>query len=165
MDLRRFCRFADQAQSRFRFQLGKTGGISLLFVADESHELFSVMRDGITVSSGQSAGISRYAGIEHERFLLICTLLGLTAWRTLSLNPDLILEDLQHPESNACLFAPRAHRQDYALLFDRFDQPAICPGCIDFYRCLGVELEIDALLTVLKPRKLGDRPRVLRQPQ
>lgn len=154
VDLRRFCRFADQAQSRFRFGFRETGDVALSFVADESQELFTVTREGIAVSSGQSAGISWYAGIEHERFLLICSLLGLTTWRTLSLNPILKLEDLHHPESDVCLFAPRAHRQDYALLFDRFDQLTICPGCIDFFRCLGAEPEIDALLTVLN--RVGD---------
>ncbi len=149
VDRGRFCQLANQVQSLFRFGLWDTSGPRLSFTEGRGLLLFTATRDGISVSLGQGAGVSWYAGIEHDRFLFICALLGLTTWKILTLNPLLVPEDLLHPESDTCLFASRTNRQGYTLLFDRFDKPSICPGCIAFYRCLGAEPEIDLLLAVL----------------
>ena len=102
---------------------------------------------GVAISTWQSAGICSYAGLSVSSFLLLCTLLGLTQWRALVLNPLLRPEDMIHETRSRCLYARLEAKQDYALLFE---DPHICRGCNDFYHCLGADDELVALQTSLR---------------
>jgi len=109
--------------------------------------LLSVTRPGgVVVSLDQSEGISVYSGIPRSLYILICVVLGLVYWRVLELNPLLIWEDLFVRQDPECLCAARATVQEYALAFER---PWICPACLEFLRCTGVEPETAALQDVL----------------
>ena len=71
---------------------------------------------------------------------------GLTQWRTL-MNETLVVEDFAHTDPRECLFVQRPCKSDYALALER---PSICPGCFEFYHCLGADAEIVALAEMLK---------------
>lgn len=147
VDWQRFAQLAREAQKRFRFIRGQPGDVSLRISDKPSRSLFVAERvEGVSVSTWQIEGICRYAGLEREAFFLTCGLVGLTCWRALTLNPLLISEDLWHREAGRCLFSRQTYREDYALVFEN---PEVCPGCRDFFRCLCVESEVFALQQAL----------------
>ncbi len=148
VDVARLAQRAAKMQRRFQFVGRTTAGTTELHITDDrSNVLFSVDRNrGVAVSTWQSDGISRYAGLDLETYFLICGLLGLTQWRALETNPLLRSEDFIHNAPRQCLFSNLPYKQDYALLFER---PRVCGGCLDFFRCLGVEPEVEALGQVL----------------
>jgi len=104
------------------------------------------------VSTDQAKGIALFAGIAIENYVRVCAVLGLTQWRALELNPMLVVEDFVHTEPGDCLFVRRAYKPDYAIALER---PVICPGCIEFYRCLGAEREIGAALDLFRSLRAG----------
>ena len=145
-------------QKRFRFRDAPVTGAVRLAVADvEARRPFSVSRgDGILISTHESDGICRYAGIGKDFYLAVCSLLGLVQWRALVLNELLIWEDFfVHEEPPGCLYAARDTIQEYALAFEC---PHVCDACLEFFRCLGAEPEVMALQEVLNgamlPRRL-----------
>ncbi len=104
------------------------------------------LEHGIRVTERSSEAISRYLGVDEGTYLALCALLGLTQWRALKRNDDLQPEDFLHRTEYRCLFAhhePGTH----ALLFEN---PAVCPGCVDFYRALGADTELLALLETVR---------------
>jgi len=110
-------------------------------------EPFRVRPDqGVIVSTWDSEAICAYTGIQWDRYVLIASLLALSQWRVLRGNPLLRLEDLRHPAGVRCIFAEQPSVQDFALLLD---PPVICPGCVDFYHCLGADTELIALREVV----------------
>ena len=111
---------------------------------------------GVLVSTWQSEGICTYAGLPQAAYFLTAGMLGLVQWRTLQLNPLLVEEDFLHPPDSNCLFATREYKEDYALPFAR---PHICRACLEFYRSLGTEPEVEALLRTLRALK-SMRPRM-----
>lgn len=102
---------------------------------------------GVTVSTWQSDGICRYAGISQDQYIVLSSLLGILQWRTLESNPLLIMEDLIHPASSNCLFMMPGKIHEFVLLLE---DPRVCGGCIDFYHCLGVDRELVAVMDTLK---------------
>ena len=153
-DLAALQRLALSTQDRFRFcaekgrHKGQAGGpIPLHISHTRSERLFSVDPiEGVTVSTWQSGGICIYAGIPEPHYYLLCSMLGLNQWRALSLNPLLRVEDFAHDEPANCLYVRRQLKQDHAVLLDT---PFVCQGCLDFYRCLGLEPEMTALMSVV----------------
>ena len=149
----------NKIQGRFRFTAEHTPGAVPVRLRETLRTgLISVARPapadtadgasqgGVFVSVDQSEGISQYARLPRPMYLLICVVLGLVYWRVLELNPLLIWEDLFVREDPECLCAARKTVQEYALAFER---PWICPGCLEFFRCTGVEPETAALQEVL----------------
>lgn len=124
------------------------GAVPLCLATFLPHGLFRVQRDhGVVVSILESEGIARYLGLPRGAYLLLCSVLGLTQWRALALNPLLEPEDFAHDDPPHCVFATQPTLQHYALSFEkRF----ICPACRDFFRCLGAEGEILALQDLLR---------------
>ena len=102
-----------------------------LFIADSVR--------GITISSKDAEGISRYAGLSICEYHSLATLLGIVVWRALCENPLLRNEDLLHEYPEKCLFTIQPTICEYTLLLE---QPYICEGCIDLFRCLGAETEM-----------------------
>ena len=97
---------------------------------------------GVTVSTWNIEGICRYARIEPCTYLLLCSLLGISQWHVLKTNPLLRLEDLRHPPAAHCLYAKSQCIKDYILILE---DPTVCRGCVEFYHCLGADLEVIAL--------------------
>jgi hypothetical protein len=119
----------------------------LLLTARRLPEPFRVYPDrGVVVSTWDSAGVCRYTGLTIDNYLLIAGLLALSQWRVLWRNRLLQLDDLHHPKGVRCVFAGPHSVQEFALLLD---PPAICPGCVNFYHCLGADSELIALRNVL----------------
>ena len=116
---------------------------------------------GVTLSMWQSEGISRYAGISQNAYLVLCGLLGISQWSVLNANPLFRPYDLIHPPDSNCLFVQPGGIENFALLLE---DPQICAGCVDFYHCLGADGEVIALLDTLAGlrRARQDRNRVLR---
>jgi hypothetical protein len=114
--------------------------------APEPALLSFISRSCIRVSTDQMDGLCRYAGLEPAQYLLLCALLALVQWRALWLNDQLRPEDLFHTDDSGCLYTRVPSRPELALLLE---SPAVCQSCLAFYRCLGLEPEIDALLRVL----------------
>lgn len=83
-----------------------------------------------------------YTGLDNGTFLLLCTLLGTTQWRTLALNPLLIAEDFHHGPPCPCLFSHQSCKEDFALVLE---EPEVCRSCLAFYRCLGAERDVATL--------------------
>lgn len=125
----------------------RSEAVRLQVTDSPGNDLFQADRaTGVTISTWQSEGISRYAHLPCDAYLLVCSLLGLTQWRALTLNPLLVEEDFIHGTPSTCLFSSRPFKQDYALLFE---EPHVCSGCLAFLRCLGAEPEVEALLQAL----------------
>ncbi len=104
-------------------------------------------RSCIRVSTDQLEGLCQYAGLESAQYLLLCAMLALVQWRALWLNDRLRPEDLFHGDDSGCLYTRMPTRPELALLLE---SPAVCPSCLEFYRCLGLEPETDALLRVVR---------------
>lgn len=102
--------------------------------------------DTVRVSTWQAEGISRYAGVTRETFLLLGAVLGLAQLEALRCNPALRPEDFVHDMPSDCLYVPSRIRADLALALE---SPYVCPGCLMFYRCLMAEPETQAILAVL----------------
>ncbi|GMV91034.1 MAG: hypothetical protein AMXMBFR82_08120 [Candidatus Hydrogenedentota bacterium] len=119
-----------------------------LFITDDGgSRLFQIDSErGVLVSTYQSDGICRYAGMDRNDYFRLCALLGKIQWTVLQLNPLLVEEDFSHVSPSPCVYAPRPFKQDFALTLEN---PQLCQGCIDFYRCLGAETEILALRMLL----------------
>jgi hypothetical protein len=123
------------------------GAVRLHFTADRQPEPIMVDPErGVTVSTWDVDGACRYAGIDEQTYLLICSLIGISHWRVLDVNPLLRPEDLRHPPGVHCLYMDARHVADFALLLD---EPRVCAGCADFYHCLGADTELLALREVL----------------
>ncbi len=121
--------------------------VHIEIVSDRGSELFMLAPDkGVHVSDWQSQGICLYSGIEPEVYLLLYSMLGLIQWWALEPNPHLIPEDFFHPAGPNSLLARQEYKQDYALILE---SPSVCSGCLEFYRCLGAELEVHALQCVI----------------
>lgn len=137
-------------QRRFRFRDTDEPGAVRLRITDAPAErpFWASRTDGVGISTRESEGICRYAGIGRDFYLTVCALLGLVQWRTLALNELLIDEDfIAHEDTPGCLFATRGTFREFALAFD---YPDVCDSCLGFYRCLGAEPEIMALQEVLE---------------
>lgn len=118
---------------------------------------------GVSVSTDQAEGIAHFAGVSVPQYLRVCAALGLVQWRALEQNDLLVADDFLHAAPSGCLFVPRVRKPDYALAFE---QPCICHGCFEFYRCLGAEREIVVVTQLLQslriPKPDNPRAQVLR---
>lgn len=124
------------------------GAVPLCLATFSPHGLFHVQRDqGVVISTQESQGIAGYLGLPRGTYLLLCSILGLTQWRTLALNPLIEPEDFAHSEPSYCVFAAQPTLQHYALSFEK---RYICPTCRDFFHCLGAEGELLALQDLLR---------------
>lgn len=143
-DTERFIQLGEHVQERFSFtQRPHSGAVRLRIADSRGNSLFWACRErGVTLSAWQSEGICHYTGLGRDAFFLVCSLLGLTQWQALVLNPLLVEEDFGHGTPSTCLFSTRPFKQDYALLFE---EPRVCGGCLAFFRCLGAEPEVEAL--------------------
>ena len=119
----------------------------LCLAESRSYAPFYVCKDrGAVVSTWAMDGLCRYAGVEAGAYMLLCSLLGLTQWRALQLNPLLEEYDFLHRTDGACLYRAIGQPEDFALLLD---EPRLCGNCAAFYNCLGVEPEIEALDAII----------------
>jgi hypothetical protein len=141
-------RAAHLHRADIEFVLAQTGAcVPIEITSQVDRVLISAERGrGVLLSTFQIEGLCRYAGLNAGSYLLLCTLLGATQWRALLLNPMLVAEDFRHGPPCNCLFAEQHNKQEFALLLE---SPQICSGCVDFYRCLGAEREIEMLLNYL----------------
>jgi len=142
-------RVARLHEVNYMFTNEVTAGVAPIFITDNvDSTLVCVDRSrGIRVSTYQREGICTYTGLDNGTFLLLCSILGTTQWRTLSLNPLLVAEDFNHGPACRCLFSHQACKEDFALVLEN---PEVCPSCLAFYRCLGAEREVDTLTSFLK---------------
>jgi len=154
----------NKSQARFRFTLQLNAGAVPLELRQKLRSgLLNVSRHrGVLVSLDQSEGISHYAGIPRDLYVLCCSVLGLVYWRVLALNPLLVWEDLLVREGPECLCAARTTLQEYALAFER---PWVCPACLEFFRCTGAEFETAALQEVLSLLTAAQKSALVRSPE
>lgn len=112
------------------------------------HSLFRVItpRD-VIVSSWQVNGLQHYASMRESEVIGLSSILGLIQLRALQLSEYLRVDDFIHPPRDRCLFSTLPQRHDFA---DVLDSIHVCRGCIDFYRCIGLEPEVEALLQALQ---------------
>jgi hypothetical protein len=96
------------------------------------------------ITSWNIKGFCLYTGMSQSEYLEYTCLLALTQLRALSLNPLMEQEDFICDCSDSCIWSQRESFQEYALLFET---RTICTGCIGFYRSLGVENELVALMS------------------
>jgi hypothetical protein len=143
------CNWLNSHQKHFRLSVAlEECTFTLLLNGEPYHGLFRVI-DSTTVgvSTWQCPGLCFYANMEMQELISICAFLGLMHVRALRLNEHLRVEDFIHTPEKGCLFSTLALKQDFAEVLEHLH---ICQGCIDFYRCLGLEPEVDALLRVLR---------------
>lgn len=101
---------------------------------------------GVAVSTCDAERLCRCAGIARLDYLLAASVLGMAQARVLRENPLLRLEDLRHPPSAHCVFARARTPLEFAA---RLDPAVMCPGCAEFYTCLGAESELIALHEII----------------
>ncbi|NUM55865.1 MAG: hypothetical protein HUU46_19670 [Candidatus Hydrogenedentes bacterium] len=135
-------------QERFHFDLSYPRHDLVLHVTDETyHGLFRVSDSrNVHVSNWQADGLQLYANLCAGELLGLSALLGLTQARALALNDFLRPEDFLHPSQPWCLFSTHPMKQDFAEVLDA---PALCQGCVDFYRCIQLEPETETLQHVV----------------
>ena len=102
---------------------------------------------GVRVSTAQSQGISTYARIPRQDYLLVTAMLGITQYLALLRNSFLIPEDLLRQTPCRCLFKPTLFIEDFA---SAFDNPHLCRQCAMFYEALCHPEEIQALLATIQ---------------
>ena len=123
------------------------------FESEPSPHWFNVSRAvGIQVFTDQADALSLYTGLSVVTYCLFGAVLGLAQWRALMSNAILIEEDFRHGLPSRCVFATQPQKCDYALVLEN---PSICFGCIEFYRCLGAEPEIITAQRLLKSIRQG----------
>lgn len=133
-DVATLLQFAPGPQHGYVFGRSPEADAVLRLVSKEGPAPFGLSIDGsVVVCTWQSAGFSRYAGLQRGEYLLLLSLLGLTQWHALQRNPDLIPEDLVAVAACGCLFERRPLLEDFAVLMD---SPHICSGCRRFYEQL-----------------------------
>lgn len=104
--------------------------------------------DQIALSTHLLEGHARYTGIGMCAQTFLFLHLAMMQRKALASNHLLKPEDLLHPERTTCLMRRPGDFGQYAFQLDDLE---ICPGCRDFYLCVGCENE---LLGLSKYRKL-----------
>jgi hypothetical protein len=126
---------------------GEQRSVRLEISHEPCSQWFTVTQDCVTVCADQCEGLCSYANLEQDVFLLLGAILGIIQWRALVLNPLLASQDdLRHSQPSRCLFAEQPSKNEYALVLEDLH---ICRGCLQFYRCLGAEGDIEALLVLM----------------
>ncbi|MBX7258905.1 MAG: hypothetical protein K1Y02_21255 [Candidatus Hydrogenedentes bacterium] len=121
--------------------------VKLAISHEPGPQWFTVTHECVTVYADQAEGLCSYANLEPDVFLLLGAILGIIQWRALILNPLLASQDdLRHAQPSRCLFAEQPTKNEYALVLEDLH---ICRGCLQFYRCLGGEGDIEALLVLM----------------
>lgn len=143
-----FMRVARLHEIGFAFTDEMASDVAPIQITDEMNSaLVCVDRAcGICISTYQREGICMYTGLDNGSYLMLCALLGVTQWRTLEMNPLLVAEDFHHGPACRCLFSHQICKEDFALVLE---DPEVCTSCLAFYRCLGVEREVDTLTDFL----------------
>lgn len=138
----------NRRSARFYFVSGRNSGGKRLLVTDSQHQALFRIHPGrhVAVSLWQAEEICAYAGMRVLDYLVVCSLMGLMQNRALELNPTLRPEDFLHESQDACLYGTLEHKSMAAL---RFERPYLCPGCLQFYACIGLESEALTLMSVL----------------
>ena len=146
-DRRALVAYANGHQNVYQFTCEPSADFEVVLSAVQHTQMFHIPnRDKVFVSMWNVEGICLYAQIRKMDYFLLCSLLGLTQLRALT-SCTLIPEDFLHSEPKECLFAQHATRPDTAV---KLLEPWICPGCLAFYRCLGVEQELETLEQVVQ---------------
>jgi hypothetical protein len=134
-------------QRRFRFTQAPSAGAVRLRLTDRvTDKLYYANGTRVVLSTHQSAGIALYLGISRAAYLLMTSMIALTQWRVLTLNPLLRAEDFTHREPPTCAFAAQPSIPCHVLALEK---RYICPACREFFCCLGAESEILALQQVM----------------
>lgn len=137
---------ANAHQSLFTFT-GEPGAEFEVVLTSVQHPNFFhlVNHDKVFISTWNVDGICLYAQYRELDFYLLASLLGLTQLRAMK-SCTLIPEDFLHFEPKQCLLAQHEARFQSAV---KLVEPYICPGCVAFYKSLGVEPELNAVFEVL----------------
>ena len=115
----------------------------LCLVDDIKHAPYQVLTpEHIILSTAESDSICSYLGISLETYMKLCVALALVQRQALVLNPLLKAEDLIHAADENCLFNRRLGIQTYV---NHLEHLLICPGCHNFYHCLGCDREMSSL--------------------
>ena len=148
LNVREFIEVANHRQSRFRFVSKVRWSTRNLIITDAPLDALYLLEPGkgVSVSAWQSGHAAHCIGLSSEEFLLLSSLLGLIQLRCLELNPILIAEDLLHSTSRTCLYCLKESRAQFLLYSE---VPRLCRPCQEFYRCMGLELEIGEFLGFL----------------
>ncbi len=141
---------ANKAQHEYIFHAARANELPrVYFHPRPGPNLFDVQPgSGVAISLCQHKEIARYARISAATYLLTAALLGITQYAVLEQNPILVPEDFRHDAPTRCLFGWSEAKQDHSL---RFDEPFICPGCVQFYHCMGADRPLSALYELLRP--------------
>lgn len=152
---RAFVSYANANQRVYGFTNEPGAAYEVVLSSVQHSQLFHLAnRDKVFVSTWNVDGICLYAQCRQLDYYLIASLLGLTQLRALN-SCTLIPEDFIHLDPKGCLFSQHAARPDLAV---KMQEPHVCSGCIAFYRCLGVERELDAVLEAIT--RIANRPPV-----
>lgn len=113
---------------------------SIVTITDEQQERPFVLqsRRRARITTWQSSGVCFFSRLTRSDYYTLCCLLSLTQLKALTMNTLLDPDDLVC-ESESCSFARRESLQEYALLFEG---RSVCAGCLDFYHCLGADIEV-----------------------
>lgn len=126
---------------------GEKRSVQLLISHEPCSQWFCVSHDCVTVCADQAEELCHYANMDRDVFLLLGAILGIIQWRALVLNPLLASQDdLRHAQPSRCLFAEQPTKNEFALVLEDLH---ICRGCLQFYRCLGAEADVEALLVLM----------------
>jgi hypothetical protein len=139
---------AQTLQNVYRFQvMPEKRSIPLRLIDGHGETLFRAnLRQGVIVSTAQSAGICAYTGLPREAYLTTAGILGILRYRAMELNRLLCEEDLLHEQPCWCLYAHRLFLEEFALAFEA---PRVCNACWAFYQNLCPPDEVEAARAVI----------------
>ncbi|MBI2422450.1 MAG: hypothetical protein HYV27_06450 [Candidatus Hydrogenedentes bacterium] len=148
MKLDHLCRIANNAQTHVSYATRfPKPEVVVAFVDSALSELFEVQFNIVTVPMVHAAGICEYTKLTPEEFGLLGSFLGVVQQRALVLNSELRAEDFEHNATPHCLFSRGREKEDVATIVERL---FVCDSCYEFYRCLGLEQETEALKKVIE---------------
>lgn len=101
----------------------------------------------VLLTTHRAEEFARYTGRSVGQHLRLGAIAGLTRARSLKLNPDLQLADLQahcHPH---CVMCSRLYLEEWLPVFE---YPMLCRGCEVFYAQLITPQDLEALKSVVK---------------
>lgn len=148
MNLDLLCMLANNAQPHVHYATRyPKPDVVVAFVDSPLSELFEVQFNIVTVPMVHAGGICEYTKLTHEEFGLLGSFLGVVQQRALVLNAELRAEDFEHNATPHCLFSRGREKEDVATIVERL---FICDSCYEFYRCLGLEKETEALKKVIE---------------
>lgn len=143
IDVQQMCRTANELQSRYYLSTDtEQHEITAVLTDVNIDRLFALRGNIVQVSTLGIGGICTFARLVPEELLAISILLGAIEHRALALNEMLDESSLDIGPHGDCLWGYFDTPEELTDILETFH---VCNRCAEFYRALGVELDVHVL--------------------